>query len=155
MSEARPQARPFAYRTPTLKGDRGVTALVKSDILLGVVQTLKRGGEQVLHAHSGMDGFWFVLKGRARFYGEDDALIAEVGPHEGVFVPRGAIYRFQAAGEDMLELLQVEATDRRGPNKLTTYGGKSAPIPLEIFKPTGELMQEVMADPDYEAPVDE
>jgi mannose-6-phosphate isomerase-like protein (cupin superfamily) len=52
-----------------------------------------------------------VLKGRARFYGEGDELIAELGPHDGILLPRHFKYWFESASEETLELLQVEAAD--------------------------------------------
>jgi hypothetical protein len=52
-----------------------------------------------------------VLAGRARFYGEGDAPIAELGPYEGILIPRGFRYWFENAGEDVLVLHQVESSD--------------------------------------------
>jgi hypothetical protein len=34
-----------------------------------------------------------------------------MGPHEGIHIPRGFYYWFESAGEEQLELLQVEAID--------------------------------------------
>ena len=48
---------------------KAVIRLVQSDILMGNVQVVSEGGDNNLHSHAGMDGFWFVLKGKARFYG--------------------------------------------------------------------------------------
>jgi mannose-6-phosphate isomerase-like protein (cupin superfamily) len=98
----------FRYAKPTLvKAKRGIAPLVRSDILFSAVQVIREGGENSLHSHSAMDGFWFVLQGRARFYGEGDKLIAEIGRHEGVFVPRNAPYWFESAGDEVLELMEV------------------------------------------------
>ena len=37
-----------------------------------------RGGENKLHSHPNLDGLWFVLKGKARFYkGHDELLVAD------------------------------------------------------------------------------
>src|SRR3546814_20262109 len=67
---------------------------------------------QELHSHGGQDGFWFVLRGSARFYGERDVELATLQQHEGIFIPRNFLYWFEAVGGEPLELLQVEAIDK-------------------------------------------
>src|SRR5262245_20392998 len=101
----------FRYKAPDMKRNRALVPLVKTQTMLSMVQVFRGdGGEQELHMHTAMDGFWFVLAGRARFYTEGNALVAELGQHEGILVPSGAKYWFEAdpAG-GQLELLQVEA----------------------------------------------
>jgi mannose-6-phosphate isomerase-like protein (cupin superfamily) len=56
-----------------------------------------------------MDGFWFVLRGAARFYTSNDDVLAELGPDEGILIPRDFPYWFESVGDAQLELLQVEA----------------------------------------------
>jgi mannose-6-phosphate isomerase-like protein (cupin superfamily) len=51
-----------------------------------------------------------VLAGRARFYTEGDALVADLGRHEGVLIPRGFKYWFEQTGDESLQILQVHAT---------------------------------------------
>jgi mannose-6-phosphate isomerase-like protein (cupin superfamily) len=128
----------FRYRRPeALKTKRGIAPLVRSDILFSAVQVIREGGENSLHSHSAMDGFWFVLRGRARFYGEGDRLIAEIGQHEGVFVPRNVPYWFESVGDELLELLQVEAIDKTVKNTLTRHAPKKV-LSMQVFKPEGE-----------------
>ena len=50
-----------------------------------------------------------VLKGRVRFYGPDDVVIGEFGPHEGTITPRFSRYWFENIGDEDLEILQVAA----------------------------------------------
>ena len=38
-------------------------------------------------------------------------MIAELGPREGIHIPRGFYYWFESASDEVLELLQVEAVD--------------------------------------------
>ncbi len=83
--------------------------LGRTDILFAAVQALGAGGENNLHSHNAMDGFWFVLEGRARFYTTNNELVAEVGKYEGVIVPRDTPYWFESSGDEPLHLLQVEA----------------------------------------------
>ena len=108
----------FAYDSPaTLDKPKGIARLCRSDIIYSSVQILQEGGENNLHAHSAQDGIWIVLKGRARFYGKDDALLAELAPLQGIHIPRGFYYWFEKAGEERLEILQVEAIDKTVANK--------------------------------------
>jgi mannose-6-phosphate isomerase-like protein (cupin superfamily) len=88
------QFKRFNYVTPaTLKRDCALMPLVKTQTMMSMVQVFRgSGGEQELHMHTAMDGFWFVLSGRARFYTEGDELVADLGPHEGILVPSGAKY---------------------------------------------------------------
>lgn len=128
----------FRYRPPAeLKTKRGIAPLIRSDILFSAVQVIRQGGENSLHSHSAMDGFWFVLRGRARFYGAGDKLIAEIGQHEGVFVPRNVPYWFESVGDELLELLQVEAIDKTVKNTLTRHAAKKV-TGMQVFKPDGE-----------------
>ena len=136
--EAGREATVFRYRRPAeVRTKRGIAPLVRSDILFSAVQVIREGGENSLHSHSAMDGFWFVLKGRARFYGKGDRLIAEIGQHEGVFVPRNVPYWFESVGDELLELLQVEAIDKTVKNTLTRHAPKKV-MGMQVFKPEGE-----------------
>lgn len=108
----------FGYSTPTdLAKPKGIVPLCRSDIVYSTVQVLKSGGENNLHAHPAQDGIWIVLKGRARFYGKDDALLADLGPLQGIHLPRGFFYWFESSSPEMLELLQIEAIDKSVVNK--------------------------------------
>jgi mannose-6-phosphate isomerase-like protein (cupin superfamily) len=108
---AEAKVKTFNYRKPEAVGaGKGFVGLARTDIVKGVVQVVKKdGGENNLHYHKRMDSFWFVLKGRVRFYGPDNVLIGEFGPNEGTVTPRFSRYWFENAGEEDLELLQVAA----------------------------------------------
>ena len=62
------------FETPELGSLPKVSShIAQSDILSVVIQVVsKEGGETNLHAHSGQDAVWFVLAGRAKFYGKDE-----------------------------------------------------------------------------------
>jgi mannose-6-phosphate isomerase-like protein (cupin superfamily) len=95
------------------QGGKAIVSLAQSDLIRGAVQVVKAGdGDNNMHIHTGMDGFWMVLKGRVKFYGPDDAVIGEFGPGEGILMPRGNAYWFAAVGDEDLEILQVSAFDR-------------------------------------------
>ena len=93
------------------KGKR-VISLARTDRLWAGMQYVKEGGENNLHSHNYMDGVYFVVKGRARFYGDNDVVIAEVGPNEGMVIARGFRYWFESCGDEALELLLVQCFDR-------------------------------------------
>ena len=78
-----------------------------------IEEIVKNGeGDNNLHLHTGMDSIWFVLKGRVKFYGEDDVALGEYGPQEGLIMPRNNVYWFAAVGNEDLELLQCVGYDR-------------------------------------------
>jgi mannose-6-phosphate isomerase-like protein (cupin superfamily) len=84
-----------------------------SDILrVGVQIVQPHGGETNMHAHPALDSTWLVLSGRAHFYGFGDKLVGDVGKYEGVFIPKGVPYWFEAAGDEPLEILHIPAMDR-------------------------------------------
>jgi mannose-6-phosphate isomerase-like protein (cupin superfamily) len=86
--------------------------LCRTDRMFGAVQVIRKGGENNLHAHGHLDGMWTVLSGKARFYGEGDAVLAELGAQEGIMIPRGFKYWFECASDDEpLVILQVECSD--------------------------------------------
>ena len=66
------EAQVFKYERPEGDGVKQSIQLCKSDILRGLVQVVTKGGENNLYAHTGDDGFWMVLGGSVKFYGEDD-----------------------------------------------------------------------------------
>lgn len=115
-----PQAQVFRYTRPDLPEGRFegkvITRMARTDRMMANVQVLKEGGENSLHSHRHLDGFWMVLGGRVRFYGDGDALIGEFGKHEGVLIPRGFKYWFESVGDEALELLQVESFNVSIPN---------------------------------------
>ena len=103
----------FGYQRPEkLEKGKGIVRLCRSDIVYSTVQVLQDGGENNLHAHPAQDGIWIVLKGRVKFYGKGDVVLAELGPMQGIHIPRGFYYWFESASPEMLEILQVEAIDK-------------------------------------------
>lgn len=139
-TEAGHEVTVFRYRRPAqIQKKRGIAPLARSDILFSAIQVIREGGENSLHSHTAMDGFWFVLSGRARFYGAANRLIAELGRHEGMLIPRNVQYWFESVGDELLELLQVEAIDKRVKNKLVRHAPRKT-LKLEVFKPEGELL---------------
>ena len=103
----------FSYAKPDGQNTaKAIVSLCQTDIIRGAVQIVTEGGDNNLHSHTGMDGFWMVLQGRVRFYGPGDEVPGEFGRHEGIVMPRNAQYWFESCGDEDLELLQVVAFDR-------------------------------------------
>lgn len=109
----------FKYAKPQIDKARHLYKLPCTDRMIPHIQVVRKGGENNLHSHVHLDGFYFVLKGRVRFNGPNDTVIGELGPMEGVVVPRNSQYWFESIGTEDLELLQVEASDIQMPNMAT------------------------------------
>jgi mannose-6-phosphate isomerase-like protein (cupin superfamily) len=136
------------YRKPSLSRPRGMSILALSDIMTVIVQTLAPGARQGLHAHEAYDGFYFVLGGRARFYGKDGEAFAEIETGQGVFVPRGTPDGFEAVGGEA-QLLSIDAIDKRVADIFTSYEDGSDAVDYEFFAPDGTLQTAKRWTADY------
>ena len=110
------------YETPDLAGSPKRSSMLANSGLLSVnVQVVsKEGGETNLHAHSGQDAVWFVLAGRAKFYGKDGESV-ELGPKDALFIPKGTPYWFESASDEPLEIMRNAATDPALKNQRVNY----------------------------------
>ena len=93
------------------QGAKEIVLLGRNPRIKGSVQVVREGSADHLHSHSTVDGFWFVLRGRAIFRGEGDTVFGEIGEMEGILIPQNTVYRYESAGEQDLEILQVLAID--------------------------------------------
>jgi len=118
-------ARPVKYVRPEVTSGKKIVKLCRTDRMIGLVQVLSTGGETNLHSHAHADGLWFVLSGRVRFYGPENAVIGEYGQYEGVLIPRDCPYWFEAVGDEVAELLQVEAFDKAIPDDKTLLADRT------------------------------
>jgi mannose-6-phosphate isomerase-like protein (cupin superfamily) len=109
----------FSFKAPeTYDRRKAIVRLTSNERGQAAVHCLGQGGENNLHYHAGVDITWMVLKGRARFYGPEDVVRGEFGPHEGILIPAGARYWFESCGKDDLELLQIKTFHKgRGTDK--------------------------------------
>lgn len=108
--EAEANIRFYSYKKPTEFERKKVTILAgETDLIRGMVQVVKEGGENNLHYHANVDAFWMILRGRAKFYGPNDEVLGEVSQHEGLVIPRYARYWFESTGDEQLEVLLVQA----------------------------------------------
>jgi mannose-6-phosphate isomerase-like protein (cupin superfamily) len=103
------EATVFRIEKPEMKRGRHVRVLARTESMYCNVQFVRQGGENKLHSHPNLDGLWFVVSGRARFYKGRDELLAELGAGDGVLIPHDYKYWFESAGDEDLQLLQVES----------------------------------------------
>ncbi len=66
----------------------------------------ERGGENGLHTHPNEDHTFIVLQGSARYYDADGGH-TDVGKHEGIMLPAGAYYWFEATSKEPLVLVRI------------------------------------------------
>jgi mannose-6-phosphate isomerase-like protein (cupin superfamily) len=114
--EAESRVETYSFKPPAKTDSDGPKTfyyLAGTDLVKGSVQVVPKGGDNNLHYHPGVDGFWMVLQGKVRFYGPD-GVIGEYGKNEGILVPRNARYWFETADttED-LHLLHVTGSNQQ------------------------------------------
>ena len=135
------EAKVLKFTAPPSEAVEGkaLVKLAQTDIMFSAIQIIEAGGDNNLHSHAGMDGMWFVLEGRARFYGTlDDVVLAELDPHQGIYIPREFPYWFEQIGDERLVLLQVEAIDRTVKNIRTDYKEqKGSAASVQMFEIDG------------------
>ena len=111
----------FKYTGPRAEGARDTAPgrrsfpMCLTDNVVSTVQVFEKGVHNNLHVHLVEDGYWLVLGGRARFHGEGDTIIAELGKLEGVLIPAGTKYWFEGIDDEPLEILRVNYRVREGP----------------------------------------
>ena len=113
----------FSYQRPDNDRSKNLTTLCKTDRLSADIQLITEGGGNKLHSHTAGDGFFLVLEGTVKFYGEGDIALAELNTHEGIVIPHGFKYWFESVGPQPLQILHVAAKDpliddvRLGPSR--------------------------------------
>jgi mannose-6-phosphate isomerase-like protein (cupin superfamily) len=105
-----PKAQTFRLRTQLLQKGRSHTILASSrgpDGAMNIaIKCYAGGGENEFHTHAVEDHTFIVLQGRAVFY-QPDSSPQELGRNEGILLPAGAYYKFEAVSEEPLVLLRV------------------------------------------------
>ncbi|MDZ7842042.1 MAG: hypothetical protein U5R46_14670 [Gammaproteobacteria bacterium] len=105
----------FRYRKPEEdeKGKREIVLLCEIPSMRGSVHVVRKGGEEHLHSHETVDGFWMVLSGHVRFYGDGNRVLGDLHEMEGILLPRNNRYWFESVGEGDAEVLQVLHIDAK------------------------------------------
>ena len=91
---------------------RAEIKLCGNEQIRGVGHLINPGESNELHYESGVDEFWIVLAGHARFCGSGGILIGEFGVNDGIMIPCNTEYLIENIGSDVLELVQVAAIHR-------------------------------------------
>ena len=96
----------FKLRAQMLEKGRTNTPLARTDNMWAILKVYASGGENGLHTHPNEDHTFLVLQGKARYYDAEGGY-TDVGKHEGIMLPAGAYYWFEAISEEPLVLLRV------------------------------------------------
>jgi mannose-6-phosphate isomerase-like protein (cupin superfamily) len=97
---------------PLLSQGASFDAVATADNLWLSVKVYSSGGENALHVHTVEDHAFVVLQGHATFY-FGDGTSCEAMQYEGVMLPKGVSYRFNASEEENLVLLRIGAAQRK------------------------------------------
>jgi mannose-6-phosphate isomerase-like protein (cupin superfamily) len=107
----------FKMRAQMLEQGRTQETLAKTDNMALHLKVYASGGENGLHTHPNEDHVFIIMQGTARYYDADGGYI-DVGKHEGILLPAGAYYWFEAIGEEPLVLMRVGS--KVGSGEITT-----------------------------------
>lgn len=113
-SDAKPTV--FALKAQLLDQGRTDTMLGASEDLTIRIKVYASGGENELHAHTGEDHTFMILQGSARFYGPKGEEI-DVGQYQGILLPKGAYYKFNATSKEPLVMIRVGSPNVRKQKK--------------------------------------
>ncbi|MDA0262322.1 MAG: cupin domain-containing protein [Proteobacteria bacterium] len=82
------------------------TLLAATEQFTVVLKTYASGGENTLHAHPNEDHTFVVMQGAVRFHGKDGE-IDTLRTNQGILIPAGALYWFEAISQEQLVMLRV------------------------------------------------
>lgn len=123
----RPEATFFKLKAQLLDQGRTNTILAATDNMEARIKVYASGGENALHTHVNEDHMFVIMQGSARFYGPEGEE-REIGPKEGIMIPAGAYYWFQATSEEPLVLIRVGARANPG-DRQDRRNIKGGPLP--------------------------
>ncbi|HEY4136653.1 MAG TPA: cupin domain-containing protein [Alphaproteobacteria bacterium] len=138
------KASTFKLRAQMLKEGRTNTRLARADNMWAVLKVYASGGENGLHTHPSEDHTFLVLQGRAKFY-DADGNSTELGKHEGIMLPAGTYYWFEATSTDEeLILYRVGAGSFAGadPSHRLNIRGEDMPGDSEENKKTTPIFKD-------------
>ena len=96
----------FKMSAQMLEQGRTNTLMSRTDNMSVILKVYASGGENGLHTHPNEDHTFLVLQGKARYYDADGGY-RDVGKHEGIMLPAGAYYWFEAISEEPLVLVRI------------------------------------------------
>lgn len=119
----------FRMRAQMLEEGRTNTKLARTDNLWATLKVYASGGENGLHTHPNEDHTFLVLQGKARYYDADGGH-TDVGRHEGIMLPAGAYYWFEAISKEPLVLVRIGCRTASG-DALARLDIRGEPMPPE------------------------
>ena len=119
-----PAARKFSVKdAPVLSAGRFDEVLARTGGFAARVKVYAEGGENATHTHRKEDHLFLVLAGQATFeVGRDGDETIVADPYEGVFLPRGAFYRFLSSGSENLVMFRVGGFDAEDRERVAPDG---------------------------------
>ncbi len=100
----------FRLRTALLEKGRTHRVLASTGVpehaMNVAIKCYAEGGENAFHTHQHEDHTFIVLQGRAIFH-QPDQPDRELGRNEGILLPGGTFYKFEAVPGEPLVLLRV------------------------------------------------
>ena len=134
----------FKLRCQLPAQGRSDTVVAATPLMNIVLKAYAAGGENTLHAHHNEDHAFIALQGHATFYGEGSKVIARIGRNEGIMLPKGVLYYFEAGTEEPLILLRIGANH---PDTTWTGARKSADGSLnDSFSAKNKQVELILSD---------
>ena len=123
----KPKAEFYKAKAQLLKKGRTNTHLAATENMWATLKVYASGGENGLHTHTNQDHSFFVLQGSARFY-DENGNTTDVGKYEGIMLPAGAYYWFEATSKEELILFRVGCrTGEKDPGERLNIRGDLMP----------------------------
>jgi len=125
-----PKGKPafFKLRAQLLDDGRSIEPLAETENLWTWIKVYASGGENVLHAHPNEDHMFVILAGSAIFYGPNGEE-KELSRNDGIMLPAGTHYYFNASSEEPLVMLRVGTHTDKNNEIMYREGIDGAPIP--------------------------
>jgi mannose-6-phosphate isomerase-like protein (cupin superfamily) len=109
-TQAAPVAQTFRLKTALLSAGRTHRVIASTGTpehaMNIAIKCYAEGGENAFHSHQSEDHTFIVLAGSAIFH-QPDIESKELGRNEGILIPAGALYKFEAVPGEPLVLLRV------------------------------------------------
>lgn len=121
MPVAKDEAQWFNMRVPLLDQGRMDTEICRAAGMTARIKVYASGGENELHCHKNQDHMFVILQGSARFVDKNGGT-HDVKKHEGVMLPAGCYYWFNATSEEPLVMLRVDNQSVAGDDRLNLDG---------------------------------
>ena len=113
-TKAAPKAQTFRLKTALLSAGRTTRFIASTGTpehaLSVAIKCYAEGGENEFHTHRNEDHTFVVLQGSAVFHSPDGPDIT-LGRNEGILLPGGAFYKFEAVPGEPLVQLRVGNVD--------------------------------------------